>query len=374
MLGLYINYFLAFSAAFILAVVFTWAARALALHWGVVDRPDGGRKLHLEPVPLLGGLGVFLAFFAVVFYFAYGTDMLVGQNILLKYLWALLAAGGLLMIGGVLDDKFNLKPKWQIVWPILAILAVIAGGIGVSKITNPFGGLLYLDQYQWIFFWHNGIAYKLTLFADLLTFFWLLGMMYTVKLLDGLDGLVSGFGAIGALIIFLLSTATRWWQPDTALLAIILCGAASGFLVWNRHPAKIFLGEGGPLFIGFMLGVLSIIAGGKIATALLIMGVPILDVLWVILRRLFWEKKNPFRSADRGHLHFRLLDIGLSHRQAVWVLYLFAAGFGSLALFLQSQDKLIALGAVAGVMIVLGGTLAVVSREKNVKIKNQNGK
>ncbi len=363
-MNLYTNYFFAFLAAFILAVIFTMVVKKIALRLNIVDYPDLPRKIHSQAIPLLGGVAIFLAFFTVVFYFTYQTNLLVGQNIALKYIWAIFIGGILLMVGGVLDDKFNLKALKQIIWPILAIIVVIVGGIGITKVTNPFGGVFHLNQYQWILFWLAGLPYKVTLLADIFTLFWLIGMIYTAKLLDGLDGLTTGIGVIGAIIIFLLSTATKWWQPDTALLAIILAGACLGFLLFNWHPAKIFLGEGGALFIGFMLGILAIIAGGKIATALLIMGIPILDVVWVILRRLFWEKKDPFRTADRKHLHFRLLDIGLSHRQTVLVLYFISLLFGSLTLFLQSKGKLLALGILAMIMVILGAILVLLYKRK----------
>ncbi|HCU47617.1 TPA: hypothetical protein DIC39_00950, partial [Patescibacteria group bacterium] len=140
-------------------------------------------------------------------------------------------------------------------------------------------------------------------------------------------------------------------------------GACLGFLIWNWHPAKIFLGEGGSLYIGFMLGVLAIISGGKIATALLVMGIPILDVVWVILRRLFWDKKK-ITEADTKHLHFRLLDVGLSHRQAVLFLYFLTAVFGVTSLGLQTQGKLLAMGILALVMIVLAASLVLVYKNK----------
>ena len=144
------------------------------------------------------------------------------------------------------------------------------------------------------------------------------------------------------------------------MLAIIAAGSIAGFLFFNWHPAKIFLGEGGSTFIGFILGILAIIAGGKVATAFLVMGIPIFDVLWVIARRI-GSRVSPFR-ADRGHLHFRLLDIGLSQRQTVLVFTLLSAIFGGVAVILQSLGKLLALLVLAIVMLILG--IAVVSLNK----------
>ena len=174
--------------------------------------------------------------------------------------------------------------------------------------------------------------------------------------------MVPGVTAIGALVIF---TVSLYWDvpsSGTSVLALILAGACLGFLIYNWHPAKIFLGEGGSVFCGFMLGVLAIISGSKIATALLIMGIPILDVIWVIIRRL-WQGRSPV-SADRKHLHFRLLDIGLSQRQAVIFLYFLTAAFGVTSLFLRSRGKLIALAVLAGIMVFLGLGLVVIYKKK----------
>ena len=181
---------------------------------------------------------------------------------------------------GVVDDKYGLKPHESIWGPILAAVCILMAGIRVGTITNPFGGLITFVG--WI-----GIV---------VTFLWLVGMMYTTKFLDGLDGLVSGIGGIGGLIIFFLSITAISNQPETALISIIFAASCIGFLVFNFNPAKIFLGEGGSLFIGFMLGSLAIVSGGKIATTLLILGIPLLDAVWVVLRRIIVEKKSPFKG------------------------------------------------------------------------------
>lgn len=188
-------------------------------------------------------------------------------------------------------------------------------------------------------------------------------MMYTTKFLDGLDGLVSGIGAIGAIILFIVSLFWDVPQSGTSILALILAGSCLGFLRYNWHPAKIFLGESGSVFIGFMLAVLAIISGAKIATALLIMGIPMLDVAWVILRRIFKEHKSPF-AGDAKHLHFRLLQVGFSHRRAVLFLYLLVIIFGTSSLFLQSQYKIVALGILLVMMIILASSLVLTYKKK----------
>jgi UDP-GlcNAc:undecaprenyl-phosphate GlcNAc-1-phosphate transferase len=344
---------LAFIVSAVIALSLTPWLRRLAVKLGVVDYPNESRKLHDSPMPLLGGGALFVAFTATALFWAFGSNILLGKDLSLKALLGLTVGGLLIMVGGYLDDRYHLKPAWQIIWPILAALAVIVAGVGARVITNPWGGLIVLDQWKIEVVSLGGVPYYFTVAADLLTFVWLLGMMYTTKLLDGLDGLASGIGAIGSLVIFGLTQFTPFYQPSVGLLAVILAGACLGFLVWNWHPAKIFLGEGGSLYIGFVLGVLAIISGAKIATTLLVMGIPILDVVWVIVRRLWWDKKS-LAAADRGHLHHRLLDIGLSHRQSVAVLYALTAMFGLTSLFLGTWGKFLALGAMLLVMIGLG--------------------
>lgn len=342
---------LALTVSFFLAMALAALVRRWALNHSIVDVPDQPRKIHSANVPLLGGAAIFLSFSLVAVAYAWLTPYLVGKSVGGLELAAMIVAGIIIMFGGYLDDRYRYQPVRQIIWPVLATLAVMLVGIKVSVVTNPWGGgLIELGKFS----------------APVLTFAWLLGMMYTTKLLDGLDGLASGVGAIGALIIFSLTQFTPFYEPPVGLLALILAGACLGFLVWNWHPAKIFLGEGGSLYIGFVLGVLAIISGAKIATTLLVMGVPILDVVWVIVRRLFWERRSLAR-ADRKHLHYRLLDVGLSHRQAVVFLYVLTGTFGLVALGLGSSGKLIALIVLMVVMVMLGFLLVAAHKYKTSK-------
>lgn len=329
---------IALSLAFCLAVLATKFVKTWAFAHGIIDLPNEPRKVHAQGVPLLGGVAVFLSFSVITVAFSLFTPYLIGKAVGQIEVIAIILGGGIIMFGGYLDDRYHNTPQNQIIWPILAALVVMLAGIKVSVVSNPIaGGLIEL-----------GIGPSV-----ILTFAWLMGMMYTTKLLDGLDGLASGIGAIGGLIVFSLTQFTPFYEPPVGLLAITLAGACLGFLIWNWHPAKIFLGEGGSLYIGFILGVLAIISGAKIATTLLVMGVPVLDVAWVILRRLFWEKRS-LASSDRKHLHYRLLDAGLSQRQAVAVLYILTASFGVAALFLNSRGKLMAMSVLLAVMIILG--------------------
>lgn len=324
---------LAFSAALTLLV------KRFAIAHNILDVPDSaggqGRKIHGRATPLLGGVAIFLSYFILLF--VYAPHFLSG-NLRWSHLISFFVGALIIIIGGSLDDKFNLRPSQQIIFPLLAIASLIIGGVAIEKISNPFGGYFYLDA--WFFI------------GPLLIAVWLLGMMYTTKLLDGVDGLVSGVSAIGGLVIFLFTLTTKYYQPDIAFAAILLTGAIGGFFIFNWHPAKIFLGEGGSLLLGYILGVLAIISGGKIAIALLVMGIPILDVAWTILRRVL-QGKNPFRFADKKHLHHRLLALGLGQKKTVIIFYSLSLVFGLSGLFLQSRGKLWALIILIALMFLI---------------------
>lgn len=352
---LYAGYF---AISFILSLITTKMALVGAIKLGFFDVPSEPRKLHTKPVPFLGGAAVFAAFILGIFiYLKFGQ---VNFNIVpFKFFSGLIFGGAILVLGGIIDDKYTLPPKVSWLFPALAAVIVVFSGIGVGIkfLTNPFGGQINISY----------LIFGIPL-SGLLTWIWIMGMTYTTKLLDGLDGLCGGIAFIGGLTIFLISLGPKVNQPITATIAIIFSGVLLGYLFYAFNPAKIFLGEGGSTFLGFTLGVLSVILGAKIATALLVMGIPILDVAWVIIRRL-WYRRSPF-SGDRQHLHFRLLDIGLSQRQAVLALYGISAIFGGTAVFLQSKGKLVALFILFCLMMFLAITTVILYKRKHPHVKN----
>jgi UDP-GlcNAc:undecaprenyl-phosphate GlcNAc-1-phosphate transferase len=280
----------------------------------------------------------------------------------MRFYLGIFIASIILLLGGVLDDRYQLSPAQQIIFPLVATLVIILAkiGIGITQITNPIGGQPIRFDFMII-----GIP-----FSVFFVYVYILGMTYTTKFLDGLDGLVTGISLIAALTLFTLSLMPKIDQPVTASLAIIFAGALAGFLMFNFNPASIFLGESGATFTGFMLATISVLLGGKIATAILVMGVPILDIAWVIARRL-WYGKSPF-VGDRKHLHLRLLDIGFSQKQTAIILYSFSICFGATAIVLQSMGKLIALMVLFIVMILLG-LFSVFAYKVRIGVKNANG-
>lgn len=310
--------------SFILALVLSQPIMLLAKKLKIVDVPDASRKFHFGAIPLLGG-GVI--YFAVILsylinQYLFKWELGVDEN---RLILGALIAGGVLFIGGTLDDKFNLKFWQQLFFVLTAIVIMLLAGLKINYISNPLGGV-YQVPLQWL--------------SVLLIFFWLLGMTYTTKLLDGVDGLATGISLIAFLYLFFVSLVWDRPQSITPQLILILIGVCIGFLVWNSFPAKIFLGESGSTILGFWLGVLALISGAKIATALVVMAVPVVDVILVIAQRLL-KKQSPFSHADRKHLHFRLLDAGLKPQQVVGVLYVTAIIAGSLALLLGTIGKIV---------------------------------
>jgi len=331
------------------SLALTPLVRRVAARYGILDRPDGARKRHARPVPLLGGLAVFAAIAVAT---ALMQDGLLGGFLLKKHLIGMLLGGTVLVVGGVLDDRYDLPPASQLAFTALAALIVIASGIGIDYVTNPFGGTFRMDLWEVPILTWGGLPHHLTLPGDLFVFVWLMVMMYTTKLLDGLDGLVSGLGVIGFTVIALLSLMPEVAQPELARLAMIAAGALGGFLFYNGFPASIFLGEGGSTLVGYLLGVMAILSGGKIGVTLLVLAVPLMDTVWTVVRRTLIDRKS-FAEADLGHLHFRLQAFGLSRTETVAVFWLFAAAFGGVGLFIRGREKALALVLLAALFILI---------------------
>lgn len=325
------------ALAFLLSFTLTLPVRRLAHRAGIIDKPKGPRKIHKKSTALLGGVAIFLSIAAVVIGILATGDLLTSGEVTRNHYIGVLLGGLILMIGGILDDKYELPPQTAIITPVLAAATAIGFGIEVDKLTNPLGGVWVLESWQ----------------SDLLVFIWLMIVMYTTKFLDGLDGLATSVSAVGAVMIMLLSLTVAYYQPDVALFAAVTLGAYIGFLFWNVHPASIFLGEGGSVFVGYMLGILAVISGGKVATALLVLGIPLLDVVWVIARRWKHQGLRNIVRGDRKHLHHRLLKLGWGQTTIVLLYVSIASAFGVSALFLQSKEKLVALLVLTLIMVLV---------------------
>ncbi len=323
--------------AFALSMVFTLLVRRVALKFGVIDNPDGGRKQHERSTPLLGGLAIVSAFSMVIIGVLISSNVLTAGEITINHYVGFFVGLAILSIVGAIDDKYNISAKYLMLAFIVASGCAIAGGINVEKMTNPFGGVIVLAP----------------MMASVVAFVWILLMTMTTKLLDGVDGLASSVGLSASLMIAALALTPTYFQSDVALLALIVAASILGFLLWNWAPAKIFLGESGSTAIGFMVGVLSVIAGSKMATAFLVLGIPAIDVAMVVIRRIRLGK-NPFTNPDRRHAHLMLIDVGFSARQVTFIYVGVVTLFGLSTLVFVSWEKIVALGVLtvfAGVSI-----------------------
>nr|WP_187290672.1 MraY family glycosyltransferase [Desulforamulus ruminis] len=328
--------------ALLISFVLTPTVRKLAFKIGAIDRPDC-RKVHCKTMPRLGGLAVFLAFTGAVLFTQQLNNKLIG----------LLVGGLLIVLLGILDDTRGLPAKVKLVGQIAAAAAVIPFGIQVEFITNPINGdLLHLGIW--------GIP---------VTIFWIISVTNAVNLIDGLDGLAGGTSFIAA-----LTMAAIIWQQDgtgmeVTLLALVLAASILGFLRYNFFPAKIFLGDTGSMFLGYALGTLAVMGVTKTATAIsvivpmVILGLPLLDVLFAILRR--YQSQRPIFQPDKEHLHHRLMALGLSHRQTVLAIYAVNLILGVSAFLLTvlttSQAALL-LFILAVVIIVTANKIGVIGK------------
>jgi UDP-GlcNAc:undecaprenyl-phosphate GlcNAc-1-phosphate transferase len=326
-----------FVLAVVLALVLTPVVRSIVIRYEIVDRPEA-RRVNTIPVPRGGGLAVCAAFLLVA-----GTFLLINQSadfVPVPFGFsptevAALLLGGALAAGlGAIDDLFDLRARFQLLGQVALACGAVALGISIDFIANPLGGA--------------PIRFTGPI-AAALTIFWIVGMINSINWIDGLDGLSTGVAFIAAVTLGIISLTTDVRQPLIAVLCFALAGALLGFLRWNFNPASIFTGTSGVQFVGYTLAVLAILGTAKVAVALLVLGVPIIDTFWIIVRRI-QQGRSPF-SPDRTHIHHRLLDLGLSHRQTVLAIYGICLALAVLSLLLSGVTQLY---AFLGIFVAFG--------------------
>ena len=326
-----------FVAAVIVSLVATpWIVRYVREH-RILDHPDA-RRVHKQPLPRGGGVSVVIAFVLVGGGILLLGGMLPGmpayRSVRPEHVVGLFGGAILATIIGALDDRFDLRARWQFLGQLLLAAIAVWAGIIVPFIGNPFGT--------------GNIPFPLVV-GIAFTVVWIVGMINSLNFIDGLDGLSSGIALIAAVTLGLLSLTVGVNQPIVAILCFVLAGGLLGFLRWNFYPAVIFQGTAGVMFLGYVLGVLAILGSAKIIVALLVLAVPIIDTFWVIVRRMS-SGRSPF-TPDRGHIHHRLLDLGLSHRSTVLLIYVVCASLGFMSLFVSSAIGIL---AFIGALVVLG--------------------
>ena len=336
--------FVALAAAAAVSFLLTPLVRRMAIRYGAIDQPDE-RRVNKRPVPRGGGVAVAIAFIsttlAMLALNAVVEFVVIPPNVQLSELVGLLLGGALATAFGVVDDALDLRARWQFAGQLGLALFAIAMGYVVDFIANPVG---------------TGIIRLAGPVAIGFSVLWIAGMINSINFIDGLDGLSSGIGLIAAVTLGVISLTPQVGQPFIAVLCFALAGSLLGFLRWNFHPATIFVGTSGVMFLGYTLALLSILGIAKVAVAMLVLGVPIIDAFWIIVRRLA-QRRSPF-SPDRGHLHHRLLDVGLSHRQTVLLIYAICVVLALIAVFVTGAQ----LYAFLGVFVATGFVLFILAR------------
>lgn len=323
--------FLAMVVAFLISFGATPVVIGVAKKIKAIDVPKDERRVHKKPIPLIGGLAIFYGFLISMLCFGVMDKPTIG----------ILLGALIIVTTGVIDDKYNMNAKLKFLLQLIAAGVVVAFGVNIGYVQNPFNGH-YID---------------LGWFSVPITLIWIAGVTNAVNLTDGLDGLAAGISTIASMSLLILIMFTD--NVNLAVMTAALTGAGFGFLPYNFNPAKIFMGDTGSMFLGYMLACISVQGLMKTYTVIsfampiLVLGLPIFDTLFAIVRRVVTGK--PIMAPDRGHLHHRLLDMGFSQRQTVAILYTLTAilCLTALVIFLQDAIRgLILVGAVIGIIIV----------------------
>jgi len=331
------------------AFALTPVVKSFAKKVGAMDVPRDGRRMHTVPIPRLGGLAIFLGFMVSVIIFADINRQMQG----------ILMGAAIIVVLGVIDDIIPL-PAWLkfIVQILAALVAVYYGGVRIERLSNP---NVFSSQPYW----------ELGGWSVPITVLWIVLITNSVNLIDGLDGLAVGVSTICSLTM--LAIAVMVSEPNVAIVVAALAGGCIGFMPYNLNPAKIFMGDTGATFLGFILATLSIQGLFKFyaiisfAVPFLILGLPIFDTVFAFVRRLV-KGQNPMH-ADRSHVHHRLIDMGLSQKQAVAILYVISAILGVCAVVLTTSGELKAML----LLIALAVTCAIAA-VGFFGVRNHNGK
>ena len=334
-----IEMLIAFILAAITSAIATPVSIKLAARVGAIDEPKDERKIHGKAMPRMGGFAFIIGFFVSIIYtLATATTIVTNVN-----LWGVFLGMAVVAVIGFLDDVYHIKPWQKLLGQVLAAILVIVSGLRICYINIPFLALYGLND----------------ILSIVVTFFWIIGVTNALNLIDGLDGLASGVSAISLLslvVVFILNGAGE----IPILLAVALLGGLMGFYPFNFNPAKTFMGDMGSNFLGFMLATVSMLGMAKtyalmtIIVPVVILGLPIFDTLFAMGRRIL--KHQSIMQADRGHIHHKLIDAGLSQKQAVLVLYGVTAFLGILAVIILESDvlKILILLAILAILSVIG--------------------
>ena len=337
------KYMIPFLAAFALTFIQMPFTIKLAKKKGFLDVPKDERRVHKKPIPVGGGIAMVISVTLLMLYY-----LPINKSLVMTLIASLVIA-----LSGLYDDKEGLSPKLKFLFQILAGVLLILGGMKIEFVTNPFDS-------------HDALLI-LNMLSIPVTIFWVCGITNTINLIDGLDGLASGVSMICAISMFFITY--KMGRYEVSMVCALVAGACLGFLPFNFNPAKIFMGDTGALYLGFMLSYISISGFLKQAAILmifvpvLILGVPVFDTAFAMVRRKLSGKSMV--EADKGHLHHRLLKMGLNQRQTVVILYSISAIFGVLANLISRFHSSIALVISLGVLLIIIATGVAAGMLKN---------
>lgn len=335
MITIEFHHLVAFAVALIVAFFATPIARKIAVNAGAVNIPNDSRRVHKKPMALMGGLAIIVGFVFATLYSFTTKDIKSFTEFLTKPKTLGILIGVLIIIVlGIVDDIKALRARVKFPIQLIAAIIVVCTGTRITAISKPFQNTVAL---------HPSMMYVLgDILAFVISIVWIVGMTNAINLIDGLDGLAAGVSGIAALTLYIVAVIRK--QDDMAIISVSLFGAIAGFLPFNFNPAKIFMGDTGATFLGFILAIISIEGTMKSVTALavaipiLVLGLPIFDTIFAVFRRILHGK--PIGEADRGHVHHRLLDMGLSHRMAVISLYIVSGALGIVSIALVDKGLL----------------------------------
>jgi UDP-GlcNAc:undecaprenyl-phosphate GlcNAc-1-phosphate transferase len=304
-------------SSFLCALAATWLCKKTALKLGIVDRPDSRVKTHKEPVAYLGGVGMLVGFAVGILTGIYCMQSLEHVAPVMRWLWGILAGAAIACFVGLWDDIFDLRPSKKMLGQVLAAFALIIAGVrpGLRYFTIPFG-------------WQMSENLEIALGIPVIIFF-VVGATNSLNLLDGLDGLCAGVTAIMTIALLLLAVHRSTWgssnvgDPVRMIVCLGLVGGVCGFLPFNRHPAKIFMGDAGSMMLGFVAAAIMILFGEKIPrwwmASIVVFGLPILDTATAVVRRIL--NKRPLFVSDRGHIYDQMIDRGIPLKRTVAISY-----------------------------------------------------
>lgn len=347
----FLNYILIFIFSFCVSLGLTYLIRGYAIKNNIAMTKPRERDMHKNPIPRLGGVAIFIAFWltvSVILVIDPGLLTFVQEKVIGidKNLLGLIIASIIWLAIGLFDDIKGLKPWIKLIAQLVCGIVIVIFGIKIWWVSNPAGGLnIVLNNWTY-----------------LLVPVWIVLLMNVTNWLDGIDGLSSSISFVTLIVLFLLAIDPSVNQAATALLCLILAGSVLGFLPLNWNPAKIFLGDTGSGFIGLMIATFAIISGAKLATAFLVLGIPILDAIIVIIAR--YKGGKSIFAADTSHLHHKFLQAGFSVKQTVITLSIISIIFGIIALRSQTQGKIT---AILWLVVVMGIILISLSIIKKIR-------